>query len=85
MANKKIPNRRERPRPDRYSDKTDGKLKQTLRLTPEQNKVIREASKLEGLSINNWAVRILVRFAERRVAIVPPLSQQPRKRVKKIG
>jgi uncharacterized protein (DUF1778 family) len=67
-----------RPRPDRYSDKTDGKLRQTLRLSPEQNQLLRAAAEDEGLSINTWAVRILVRAAKTHITTKP----KPRKRVK---
>lgn len=73
---------RESPRPDRYSDKTEGRLRQTFRFTPEQNQLIREASKIENLSINNWAVRILVKQATKTVLAATPIKPAPRKRVK---
>jgi predicted HicB family RNase H-like nuclease len=66
------------PRPDRYSDKTEGKMRQTLRLSPEQNQLIRAAAEEEGLSINTWAIRILVKAAKAHTTIKP----KPRKRVK---
>jgi predicted HicB family RNase H-like nuclease len=66
------------PRPDRYSDKTEGKIRQTLRLSPEQNQLIRAVAEAEGLSINTWAVRLLMRAAKAH----PHTKPKPRKRVK---
>jgi uncharacterized protein (DUF1778 family) len=68
--------RREVPRPDRYSDKTDGKLRQSIRFSPEENDLIRAASQIERLSINTWAVRILVKEAAKIVVASTP---KPRK------
>jgi uncharacterized protein (DUF1778 family) len=85
MTSKKAGMKEGTPRPDRYSDKTDGKLRQTLRLNPEQNILLRNAAEADGLSINTWAVRILVRVARRQLAALPQPSPTPRKRVKKIG
>jgi uncharacterized protein (DUF1778 family) len=78
MANKKTA-RKGVPRPDRFSDKTEGRLRQTLRLSPEQNQLLRAAAGAEGLSINTWAIRILVKTAKARIASTKPA---PRKRVK---
>jgi ribosome-binding protein aMBF1 (putative translation factor) len=75
-------NWRQKPRPDRYSDKTEGLIRQTLRLNPDHNELIRKAAEADGLSINNWAVRILVKTAKKQVAAIEPA---PRKRVKKLG
>jgi uncharacterized protein (DUF1778 family) len=68
------------PRPDRYSDKTGGKMRQTLRLSPEQNQLLRDASEEEGLSINSWAIRILVKAA--RAQLTTTTKLKTRKRVK---
>jgi uncharacterized protein (DUF1778 family) len=80
MANRKNV-RAGRPRPDLDSDKTDGKVSQTLRLSPEQNTLIRAAAREENRSINAWAVRLLVRAAKAH----PINKQKPRKRVKTLG
>jgi uncharacterized protein (DUF1778 family) len=55
-------------RPDRRSKKRSGYVNQTLRPDVQQNKLIREAAELEGLSINFWAVRVLVSEARKRIA-----------------
>ena len=84
MTRKKAGTKEGTPRPDRYSDKTEGKIRQTLRLNPEQNDLLRRAAEADGLSINTWAVRILVVAAKKQIAaLLPPPT--PRKRVKKIG
>jgi uncharacterized protein (DUF1778 family) len=54
-------------RPDRRSKKRSGYVNQTLRPDVSQNKLIREAAELEGMSINFWAVRILVAEAKKRI------------------
>jgi uncharacterized protein (DUF1778 family) len=63
MATKKASRKAARPRPDRYSKKRSGYVAQTLRLTVEENKLIRQAADLEGASINFWATRALVTSA----------------------
>jgi uncharacterized protein (DUF1778 family) len=69
MATKKITQRKAaRPRPDRYSKKKSGYVNQSLRLTTDENKLVREASGLEGMSINFWAVRALVTAAKAGIA-----------------
>ena len=75
---------RERPRPDRYSEKTEGKLKQTLRLDPEENRLIRMAAELDRLSINTWAIRVLMVAATKQIAVAAKSQPKPtpRKRVK---
>jgi uncharacterized protein (DUF1778 family) len=60
-----------RPRPDRYSKKKAGYVSQSLRLTADENKLIRKASGLEGSSINHWAVLALVKAAKARIAKEP--------------
>jgi uncharacterized protein (DUF1778 family) len=37
-------------------------------LTTDENKLVREASSLEGMSINFWAVRALVTAAKEGIA-----------------
>ena len=43
-------------------------MNQSLRLTVEENKLVREASELERRSINSWAVDELVRAAKATIA-----------------
>jgi uncharacterized protein (DUF1778 family) len=57
-----------RSRPDLRSKKKDGIVNQSLRLTVEENNLIRKAADLERRSINSWAVVELVRIAELRIA-----------------
>jgi hypothetical protein len=46
------------------SNKTDGKIYHTLRLSSKQDQLIRAAAEDEGLSINAWSVRLLIRVAK---------------------
>jgi uncharacterized protein (DUF1778 family) len=41
---------------------------QTLRLTVDQNNLVKEAADLEQMSINTWAKRILISAAKRQIA-----------------
>jgi uncharacterized protein (DUF1778 family) len=43
-------------------------VNQSLRLTVADNKLLREAAAIEGMSINFWAVRALVNAAKTRIA-----------------
>jgi len=52
------------PRPDRYSKKKSGPLKQSLRLTVDENKLIRKAAGINRQSINNWMVGVLMTAAK---------------------
>jgi uncharacterized protein (DUF1778 family) len=55
-------------RPDRRSKKRSGYVNQTVRVLVEENRMIREAADLEGMSINFWAVRVLLAAAKSRIA-----------------
>ena len=68
MANSKKVPRAAKARPDRYSKKRSGIINQSVRLTVEQNKLIREAADLEGMSISFWANRTLVAAAKKLIA-----------------
>lgn len=68
MATSKKAPRAAKSRPDRYSKKRSGTINQSVRLTVEQNKLIREAADLEGMSISFWANRTLVAAAKKLIA-----------------
>jgi uncharacterized protein (DUF1778 family) len=68
MTTKKPTRRAARPRPDKYSKKRSGYVSQTVRLTVEQNKLVREAADLEGMSISFWSSRTLVAAAKKQIA-----------------
>jgi uncharacterized protein (DUF1778 family) len=55
-------------RPDLYSAKTEGKIAQSVRITVEENNLIKEAANLEGFSLNLWMKRVLLRAARAKVA-----------------
>ena len=55
-------------RPDLYSKKRSGFIKQGVRISVEQNKLLREAAELEGFSLNLWMTRVLVAAAKKRIA-----------------
>lgn len=57
-----------RPRKDKYSKKRSGWVSQTVRISVDQNKLIREAADLEGMSISFWASRALVAAAKKQIA-----------------
>jgi hypothetical protein len=67
MANQ-LTRRSARPRPDRYSDKKQGFVSQSWRVSVEDVHLIREAAALKGLSINHWMTRHLVTLAKRELA-----------------
>jgi uncharacterized protein (DUF1778 family) len=66
-TNKTPPRKASRPRPDRHSKKRTGYVSQSIRLTVADNKLLREASALEGMSINFWASRALITAANNRI------------------
>jgi uncharacterized protein (DUF1778 family) len=68
MATKKTPRKSSKPRPDKYSKKRSGYISQSLRLTSDENKLLRQAAGLEGFSINFWSVRTLVAAAKKQIA-----------------
>jgi uncharacterized protein (DUF1778 family) len=68
MATSKKTPKAARPRPDRYSKKRSGYVSQTVRISVEQNRLIREAADLEGMSISFWASRTLVAAAKKQIA-----------------
>jgi len=55
-------------RPDLHSKRKDGLVNQSLRLTVDENKLVRKAAALERRSINSWAVGELVKAAEASIA-----------------
>jgi uncharacterized protein (DUF1778 family) len=60
-------------------------MRQTLRLRPEENALIRAAAEDDSLSINSWAVRILLKAARAQLAAASTTTTtkpKPRKRVK---
>ena len=68
MATKKIVRGGSGPRPDMYSKKRSGFIKTGIRLQVDQNKLLREAAELEGMSVNLWMSRTLVAAAKKRIA-----------------
>jgi uncharacterized protein (DUF1778 family) len=68
MTTKKSTRKAAKPRPDRYSKKRSGYISQSVRLTVAENKLLREAAELEGMSINFWATRALVAAAKKAIA-----------------
>jgi predicted HicB family RNase H-like nuclease len=67
MAKKKIVSRASSPRPDRQSKKRTGYVSQSVRLSVADNKILREAAALDGMSINFWASRALLVAANNRI------------------
>jgi uncharacterized protein (DUF1778 family) len=57
-----------RGRPDLFSKKRSGTVNQSLRLTVDDNKLVRKAAKIEGLSINLWASRAVTATARQVIA-----------------
>lgn len=55
-------------RPDRYSKKRSGSVSQSVRLSVAENKLVRQASALDRMSINAWSVKILVAAAKNLIA-----------------
>jgi uncharacterized protein (DUF1778 family) len=43
-------------------------VSQSVRLSVEQNKLVREAAGIEGMSVNFWASRTLVAAAKKQIA-----------------
>jgi hypothetical protein len=68
MTTKKVTRKASKPRPDRYSKKRSGYISQSVRLTVDENKLVRQAADLEGFSINLWATRTLVAAAKKQIA-----------------
>jgi len=68
MAIKKSDRKAAKPRPDKYSKKRSGYVNQGVRLTVDENKLVRQAASLEGFSINLWATRTLVNAAKKQIA-----------------
>ena len=56
------------PRPDRYSKKKKGNISQSLRISVDDAKLIREASVLRGESTNHWMQKQLINAAKRQLA-----------------
>jgi hypothetical protein len=67
MSTKKKTRGASSPRPDRHSKKRTGFVSQSVRLTVADNKLLREASSLDGMSINFWATRALMAAANLRI------------------
>lgn len=57
-----------RPRPDKYSKKKKGYVSQSLRITIDEAKLIREAAAARGFSINLWITQTLIPIAKRELA-----------------
>jgi uncharacterized protein (DUF1778 family) len=74
MATKKITRKAAKPRPDRYSKKRTGYVSQSIRLTVEENKLVRRAADLDGMSINFWATRNLVAAAKKQIAAAEKIN-----------
>lgn len=70
MAAKKVVRRGTKSRPDKYSKKRSGMVAQSLRLTVQENKLLRKAA--GALSFNLWATQVLIDAANQILA-----SQQP--------
>lgn len=69
MAPKKQAKRRAgASRPDRYSKRRNGYVTQSIRLSVDHNKLIREAAALDGYSITLFATQTLVKAAKARLA-----------------
>jgi len=68
MATKKSARGGASARPDLYSKKRSGFVKQGVRLSVDQNKLLRQAAELEGFSLNLWMTRVLVAAAKKRIA-----------------
>lgn len=71
MAMKTVKRGASAPRPDRRSKKRSGTVKQTVRLTVDENKLLRLAADLEGMSIAFWSKRLLLAGAKKRIAQEP--------------
>lgn len=71
MATKKVARGGASARPDLYSKKRSGFVKQGVRLSVDQNKLLRQAAELEGFSLNLWMTRTLVAAAKKRIAAEP--------------
>jgi uncharacterized protein (DUF1778 family) len=78
MATKKMV-RGSLPRPDRSSKKRSGLLKTGIRLSVDDNKLLKKAAELEGFSVNLWMVRTLVAAAKKRIETEMKLKLQPAK------
>jgi uncharacterized protein (DUF1778 family) len=65
---KKTTRRAARPRPDKFSKKRSGLVSQSIRISVEQNKLLRQAAELEGMSISLWASRVLIAAAKKEIA-----------------
>ena len=46
-------------------------MKTGIRLSVDQNKLLRQAAELEGFSLNLWMTRTLVAAAKKRIAAEP--------------
>ena len=68
MATKKTARGGSGARPDLYSKKRSGFVKQGVRLSTDHNKLLRAAAELEGFSLNLWMTRTLVAAAKKRIA-----------------
>jgi uncharacterized protein (DUF1778 family) len=68
MATKKTTRKAARPRPDMYSKKRSGYVAQSLRVTVQEAKLIRDAASLKGLSTNHWMTTHLVAIAKKELA-----------------
>jgi hypothetical protein len=67
MATKKATRKSASPRPDRYSKKKSGYISTSLRMIVADNKILRKAATLDGLSINHWCMRLLLTAAKKRI------------------
>jgi len=67
MATKKTMRGGASARPDLYSKKRSGFIKQGVRISVEHNKLLRRAAELEGFSLNLWMTRTLVAAAKKRI------------------
>jgi hypothetical protein len=77
MATKKLSRGASKPRPDKYSKKRFGTVSQSVRLTVQENRLVRKAADLEGFSINLWATRTLVAAAKQQIAAAASEQPQP--------
>ena len=65
MTTKKGRGPSRRPRPDLHSNKKEGFVTQGIRISVDENKLIRQAAEIERRSINAWAVDALVNAAKK--------------------
>ena len=71
MTTKKVVRRGTKARPDKYSKKRSGMVAQSLRLTVQENRLLRKAA--GALSFNLWATQTLIAAANQILAA----AQQP--------